>query len=214
MGDTVWIFDGLGNEIDARIVQINSRSTELSLGERRRAPAERGAAGLTLLQGLARGEKMDVVIQKTTELGVQRIVPVLMNRSVVRATESGGGGRLRRWRAIAEQAARQSGRAAVPEIAAPQKLEDALRVVDSGSLRFALWEQVVGRSLRVALAAAAPEQPIALLVGPEGGLTTGEVEMVVAAGFDAVGLGPRILRTETAAIVAVALAQAARGALD
>jgi 16S rRNA (uracil1498-N3)-methyltransferase len=164
---------------------------------------------ITLIQAVPRGDRMDLVLQKTTELGVARIVPVLTSRSVARPPAD----RARRWQTIAAEAARQSGRADVPSVGAPLPLAEALPLAAPCARRFALWEEERERPLRRALGDA-PGPTLALLVGPEGGLAPAEVEQARAAGFVTVGLGPRILRVETAAIVAVALVQAAAGALD
>jgi 16S rRNA (uracil1498-N3)-methyltransferase len=212
-GDLVTLFDGAGGEIDAEIVRVGTRATELTVTARRTAAAATTApaVAITLLVAVPRGERIDLIVQKTTELGVGRIIPVLTARSVARPER--GGARATRWRTIAREAARQCGRADVPEIDDALELSAALE----GALparRLALWEGQAagGRSLRAALAG--PATATALLVGPEGGFADDELAGVEAAGFVSVGLGPRILRVETAAIVAVALVQATAGGLD
>jgi 16S rRNA (uracil1498-N3)-methyltransferase len=156
---------------------------------------------------------MDLIVQKTTELGVAHIVPVLSQHGMSKPPP----GRARRWQTIAEEAARQSGRADVPTVEEPLALPAALAKLTptedaSSDARFMLWEGEREQSLHRMLAA--PRERIVLLVGPEGGFAAAEVAACTQAGFRSVGLGPRILRTETAAIVAVALAQAAAGGLD
>jgi 16S rRNA (uracil1498-N3)-methyltransferase len=205
-GDAVVVFDGRGEEIDATVVTVAARAVTLALGTRRRQVL--AGVAITLLQAVPRGERMDLLVQKTTELGVARIVPVIAARSVVRPAAD----RARRWQSIAEEASRQSGRADVPEVTPPQPLAQALALADACPVRLALWEEERVRPLRQALADGG--RAVALLVGPEGGLAAAEVEAARAAGFVTVGLGPRILRVETAAIVAVALVQAASGGLD
>jgi 16S rRNA (uracil1498-N3)-methyltransferase len=205
-GDEVVLFDGRGTEIEGRLVAVGGRQVTVALGERRPVPP--AGAVITLLQGLPRGERMDLIVQKATELGVRRIVPVLAERSVTRPPAS----RSRRWRVIAEEAARQCGRADVPDVDEPMALPDALGRIAALAARLALWEEERGRPLRAQLSGGPAET--ALLVGPEGGLAAGEVQVVRAAGFVTVGLGPRILRVETAALVAIALVQAAAGGLD
>jgi 16S rRNA (uracil1498-N3)-methyltransferase len=204
-GAEVVIFDGQGSEIDARVLSVGARSLELALGPRRAVAA--AAAAITLLQAVPRGERMDLIVQKTTELGVARIVPVLAGRSVARPPA----GREERWQTIAQEAARQSGRADVPVVTAPLALPEALAQA-AAPTRFVLWEEERRVPLRRALEGGARE--VALLVGPEGGLARAEVDEAHARGFVSVSLGPRILRVETAAIVAVALVQAAAGGLD
>lgn len=206
-GAAVQLFDGRGTAIDATIVSVGKNTLDVDLGERHAVPAP--ACTITLLQGLPRGERMDFVVQKTTELGVARIVPVLSELGMVKPPP----GRTRRWQTIAEEAARQCGRADVPRIDDCQPLATVLaRATELAGARILLWEDEHKRSLRGALA----EGPAAvvLLVGPEGGFSPAEVDAATRAGFVATSLGPRILRTETAATVAVALAQAAAGGLD
>jgi 16S rRNA (uracil1498-N3)-methyltransferase len=206
VGDELVLFDGRGTEIDARVSAIDGRRVTVALGARRQVPA--AAALITLVQALPRGERMDLIVQKTTELGVARIVPVLGERSVAHPPAS----RARRWQTIAEEAARQSGRADVPEILAPTTFTAGLGLCAACPTRLALWEDERHTTLRSALPG--DGRALALLVGTEGGLAPAEIEEARAAGFTTVSLGPRTLRVETAAIVAVALAQAAGGGLD
>ena len=209
VGDSVTLFDGEDGEIPAQIVESGTRSARLSLGPRRRVVRTRPR--ITLVQAVPRGERMDLVVQKATELGVYRIVPVLSARTVAQPDPEG---RPRRWRTIAQEAARQCGRADLPIIDPPQALAAALAAVaPEPSRRFIVWENAQGSPLRRALEGSA-DQPVTLLVGPEGGFTDPEAVAAQSAGFAPVGLGPLILRSETAAIVAVALAQAAAGGLD
>src|SRR4029077_16919380 len=123
-------------------------------------------------------------------------------------------GKRARWEKIAREAARQCGRSDVPAVDSPATLEAALALPELPGRRLARWEGERGRSMRAALAEMPGPAPTALLVGPEGGLTTAEVEAVRALGFAPVGLGPRILRVETAAIVAVALVENSYGGLE
>jgi 16S rRNA (uracil1498-N3)-methyltransferase len=204
-GDNVLVFDGGGTEIEARVLAVGPRTIELSLGPRRAVAL--APVSITLLQAVPKGERMDLIVQKATELGVAAIVPVLAGRSVARPSA----GRSRRWLTIAQEAARQSGRADVPEVSEPAPLSEAVARVPQGA-RFVLWEEEHGQSLRRALDGSVSS--ITLLVGPEGGLATAEVVEARTHGFVPVGLGPRILRVETAAIVALALVQAAAGGLD
>jgi 16S rRNA (uracil1498-N3)-methyltransferase len=219
-GDALVLFDGAGTEVDAEVVRVGARDAELALGARRAAPEATAPVAITLLVAVPRGERMELIVQKTTELGVARIVPVVSGRSVARPEP--GSARVGRWEKIAREAARQCGRADVPVVDEPTPFAAAVGAADLPALRLATWEATRGTSLRAALAAAfaartnAPERPpgVALLVGPEGGLAPDEIAAAEAHGFVAVTLGPRILRVETAAIAAVALAQAAAGGLD
>lgn len=205
-GARLQVFDGGGTEIEARIERVGKAWVEVSLGARRRVPAP--ACAITLLQAPPRGERMDLIVQKATELGVARIIPVRSERVQVRPSAH----QRTRWQTIAQEAARQSGRAEVPEIGDFAALETALaKTAALADARFVLWEGEQGPSLPAALAKGPPA--VILLVGPEGGFAEAEVSSAGRAGYVAASLGPRILRAETAAIVAVALAQAAGGGL-
>lgn len=207
-GAEVCVFDGRGTEIEARIVSANPAGVELALGERHKLDLP--AVKVTLLQSVPRGERMDLIVQKTTELGVSRIVPVVSAHGIVKPTSA----KSRRWQTIAQEAARQSGRADVPEIAEPMPLDEALHTAtQTEGPRLILWEEERTQPMRHVLAHLAPG-PLTLLVGPEGGFAASEVAAAREHGFVSVGIGPRILRVETAALVAVALTQSALGALD
>ena len=214
-GDKVTLFDGQGGEVDAEILTIERDRTTLSLGERRQVAVPAGPR-VVLLQSLARGERMDTIVQKTTELGVHEIVPIAAGRSVARLPAGEAAPRRARWQKIAQEAARQCGRADIPAIADPRPLAEALAGTGRGpdQRRLALWEGSRGCPLRAALAAGPVPAIVTLLVGPEGGFAEDEIAAAAQSGFEIVGLGPRILRVETAAIVAVALIQYAFGALD
>jgi 16S rRNA (uracil1498-N3)-methyltransferase len=207
-GETLTLFDGAGGEVAAEVVRVERDETELRLGARRAVAGP--AVAITLLAAVPRGPRMDFLVQKTAELGVARIVPVLTERSVARPEAEAG--RRARWEKIAQEAARQCGRADVPAVDPPLSLMAALALPGLPRRRLALYEGERGRSLRVALGGGEPA-PTALLVGPEGGFAASELTAAAAAGFESVGLGDRILRVETAAIVAVALVAEASGML-
>jgi 16S rRNA (uracil1498-N3)-methyltransferase len=200
-GAEVTVFDGQGREAPARIQTIDAAREEVVLVV---ASPRRAVMGLpiTLIVALLKADKMDLVVQKATELGVHRIVPVAAARSVVHLDEGRAAGRVARWRKIAREAARQCGRADAPVVELPRPVRDAVVDVPTGAWKAIFHEGVKGASLRKALP---PERPAAAVVavGPEGGFDAAEVEAAQAAGFVAVGLGPRILRAETAALAAV-----------
>ena len=201
-GAPLEVFDGAGNAWDASFT-----GSELRLGERR--PAPRPGATVWLAFALARGEKGDWIVQKGTELGVSRLVPWQAERSVVRLEPDRAAERARRWRRIAEEAARQCGRAEVPEVALPGTLAAALDA-PGGFVRIA-FHAGAGAPLASLVRPGMPG--ILAVVGPEGGLTEREVEACVAAGCGLATLGPRVLRAETAAVVAAALLQHLAGDL-
>jgi 16S rRNA (uracil1498-N3)-methyltransferase len=209
-GDRLTLFDGAGAEVDAEVARVGRHDTELALGDRRAGAVTAPPVAITLLVAVPRGERLELVIQKTTELGVARVVPLVTARSVARPEPE----RRPRWEKIAREAARQCGRADVPRVDAPTPLGAAVAAPDLPPARLALWEGERARSLRAHLAAGPAASAVALLIGPEGGLGDDEVATTAAAGFVALSLGPRILRVETAAIAAVSLVQAFAGGLD
>jgi len=204
-GDPVELFDGRGTAWEAR---VEPGFEGLALGARRAAAP--GGPSIHLLFALAKGEKCDLVVQKATELGAARLVPFAAERSVVVLDASKGAERAERWRRIAEEAARQCGRADVPEVAAPASLAAALAAVPEGFRLLALHGEG-GRPLAALGLEGAPG--LAAVVGPEGGLTAEELAACRQAGALAASLGPRTLRAETAAIAVVALLQGLVGDL-
>ncbi|HET7826421.1 MAG TPA: 16S rRNA (uracil(1498)-N(3))-methyltransferase [Anaeromyxobacter sp.] len=205
-GDEVEVFDGDGGRYAGR---IEAGLETVALGPREDARATR--TELALLFALAKGEKVDLVVQKATELGAARIAPFAAARSVVRLDGAKGEERARRWRRIAEEAARQCGRADVPAVLAPVGLDAALAGLPAGMLPFVFHPGGTPLSqVEVAAGAAA----FAAVVGPEGGLADEELEACRRAGAVPASLGPRVLRAETAAIVALALLQARFGDLS
>jgi 16S rRNA (uracil1498-N3)-methyltransferase len=206
-GDALTLFNGDGQDYPSRIVGVGRGTVEAAVEGRVTARAE-SPLHVTLVQGVARAERMDLVVQKATELGVAAIVPVATARSVVRLDHDTRGRKLAHWRGIAIAACEQCGRARIPELAEPQPLATRLAAPASG-LRILLAPDA-----DLALADAAHgAQVVELLVGPEGGLEDGEREAALAAGYRACRLGPRVLRSETAAIAAIAVLQAVAGDL-
>ncbi len=203
-GAAVEVFDGRGGAWEATVLD---GFEAVALGDRRAAPP--APAAVWLLLALAKGEKLDLVVQKATELGVARVVPFAAERSVVRLEPRKGEERAERWRRIAAEAARQCGRADVPEIAAPTALVDALGALPPGFAAFVFHPG----GAPLSGAAPSPAGGYAAVIGPEGGLTEAELAACARAGARPASLGPRVLRAETAAIVAVALLQARFGDL-
>jgi 16S rRNA (uracil1498-N3)-methyltransferase len=200
-GDALVVFDGSGVDYAAVVAGMRRDTVEIEVGAGQ-AVARESPLQITLLQGVCRGPRMDTVIQKATELGVTTIVPVLTGRTVVRLADERVERKHGHWARVAVAAAEQSGRGVVPTVAAAQSLEAALAGLPGGVGRWLLdpeGEQLGDRP--------AVGSPLALLVGPEGGLTEAEREQAAAAGFRRWRLGPRILRTETAPLVALAVLQ-------
>jgi 16S rRNA (uracil1498-N3)-methyltransferase len=211
-GDALNVFDGAGRERRARIASARGEAVELELGEPLAVTPESPLA-ITLAQGVSRSERMDYAIQKATELGVKRIVPLMTQRSVVKLDASKATARLEHWRAVAISACEQCGRATLPEIEPPRPLAEYLAVRAGGAAPTALRLVLLPGAATGPAALPAPLAAVELLVGPEGGLEDEESALALGAGFRGLRLGPRILRTETAAAAAIAALQVLRGDL-
>lgn len=202
-GDRIVLFDGSGGEYDASIAFFRKDAVGLIVEKFRDVRPESKLA-IRLLQCVSRGERMDIVVQKATELGVSRITPITSEYSVVKFDEKRAGKRVVHWQKVAIGACEQSGRTLVPDIDRPMRLRDVL-----GDCVNADWLRLICKpgTERSAQATVENGQRIDLLVGPEGGFSEDEYALADAAGFVPLGLGPRILRTETAAIVALTILQ-------
>lgn len=199
-GDPLRLVDPSGAEHDAIVERVGTRDALARVGARV-APVRESPLDLVLAAALLRGPRMDLVVEKATELGVRRIVAVEAARGVAR------GGHVERWERIAVAAAKQSGRTRVPAVDAPRPLAAVVAEPWPG-LRLMPWEREETRRL----AHLEPHATaVVALVGPEGGFTDAEVAAARGAGFVTVTLGPRVLRGETAAIVVTAACQARWG---
>lgn len=162
-------------------------------------PSPEPSVCVTLYQGLPKGDKMDFLAQKCTEAGVSRIVPVLFSRCVAK-WGAGDEKKLQRWQRIAAEAAKQSGRALVPQIAAPMSLKQLCQALPAHELAVVPWEEQRGRGIRQQWQG---QREAAIIIGPEGGISEAEIALLRDAGAVPVTLGPRILRTETAGLAAL-----------
>ena len=201
-GAPVTLFNGSGSEFAGRIEALQGSEVTVQVGEERAIRRESPLL-LTLAQGVSRGERMDLVVQKATELGATHLVPVLTERSVVKLAGEQAQRKLAHWRAIAIAACEQSGRNRPPEVSPALLLAQFLAATAPAATRLILTPSSRLRIPDVPR----PEHGVTVLVGPEGGLTEEEQERAVAAGFIGVRIGPRVLRTETAALAALALLQ-------
>jgi len=211
-GDDLIVFDGEGNCLRTNIIETGKREVVLEVLEKFSCNTE-APIRIILVQGLLKGQKMDLVVQKTTELGVKEIIPLITERSQARQTR-----KVERWQKIAEEASRQSGRNVVPLIQEPINFNDYLSLLvtrhSSMPLRgFIFWEEG-GLSLKEAVHKISISpihrvavSPVHILVGPEGGFTREEVSASEKRGFIVTSLGKRILRAETASISALTLVQ-------
>lgn len=204
-GELIILFNGAGGEYDAVIETVEKRAVQVRVESYREIERESPLA-MTLAQCVSKGERMDYTIQKAVELGVAAIVPLLSARSVVKLDGERWEKKLEHWRGVVISACEQSGRTHVPQLLPVQKLETWLGT--AAGARFVL---APGGHHR--LKELAPVQAATLLVGPEGGLDDREVALAVHRGFTAIGLGPRVLRTETAGVAALAALQALWGDL-
>jgi 16S rRNA (uracil1498-N3)-methyltransferase len=209
-GDAVMLFNGDGSDYSSTINALRKDSVAVAVRAVALARAESPLA-LALVQGIARSERMDLVVQKATELGVTTIVPVAMTRSVVRLDDDTRAKKLAHWRGIVIAACEQCGRATVPAIAEPVALASWLQRPSPPETRRI---QLVPDADASLVAAATGARRIELLVGPEGGLDDRERDAALAAGYLACRLGPRVLRSETAAVAALAVLQSAAGDLN
>lgn len=208
-GDALTVFDGRGGEYDATVALASRGAVEVDVGPHTAVDRE-STLEIEIGQGICKGDRMDLVVQKATELGVRAIRPIVCQRTVVKLNAARAERRIAHWRAIAVHAAQQSGRTRVPEVS---NVED-----------FDVWLARPGKGPGIVLSPHAdaslcefaprpPDHPVRLLVGPEGGLAPSEIERARVAGFTGLRLGPRVLRTETAALVALSVLQARWGDL-
>ncbi|ERO63083.1 16S rRNA (uracil(1498)-N(3))-methyltransferase [Pseudomonas piscis] len=198
-GDALQVFDGSGQEFRGTLVEVGKKRVRISLDESFAGQPE-SPLRIHLGQGLSRGERMDWAIQKATELGVDQITPIFSERCEVRLKDERADKRLLHWRQVAISACEQCGRSKVPVIHPPLLLADWLKQT-AADLKLVL------HPVAQPLESHARPETLAFLIGPEGGLSDAEVEQAQGAGFLPARLGPRVLRTETAPVVALAVAQ-------
>jgi 16S rRNA (uracil1498-N3)-methyltransferase len=198
IGDALSVFDGRGGEWEGRLAGWEGRSARVEIGEERTDPVE-APFPVRLFQGLCRPERMELLIQKGTEIGLSSIHPIATARS-----EGGppSPGKMERWRRVALEACKQSGRRVIPEIAEVADFE--AQSPPAGVTAFVLHPAPEAMPIGRYLEGAAPRE-VWLAVGPEGGFEESEVESLKEAGWLLATMGPRILRTETAGLVAAAL---------
>ncbi|MCD9032845.1 16S rRNA (uracil(1498)-N(3))-methyltransferase [Luteimonas sp. Y-2-2-4F] len=209
-GDACVLFNGDGHDYDARIASAGKRDGEAEVLARRPVDNE-SPLRIVLLQGIARGEKMDWILQKATELGVAAVVPVHSERSEVKLDGARADKRLAHWTSVVVSACEQSGRARLPAVAPPRPLHEAAAALAGDGPRLLLDPFAA----RTAAALAAPRDGgLVLAVGPEGGWSPRDRETLAACGFEGIRLGPRVLRTETAGLAAIAALQARFGDLS
>ena len=213
VGDELGAFDGTGHEWRLRVTSLSPTHVQ---AERVAllATAVPSPKPFILGQALPKGTKMDLIVEKCSELGLTTLVPLYTDRTVVREVPERLAGKMARWQRIAAAAARQCGRRTVLEVQSPMTLEDFCVCYRSAPVKLVCWEEEQRHGMRQVLARLTDQSPIVVLIGPEGGLTVDEVEMARECGFATVSLGPRVLRTETAAIVLTSVVRYSLGELE
>lgn len=214
VGDRVVVLDGQGREWEARLASISPDRVDLD-ALTPRAPRPESPLDLTLGLVVLRPEKMDLVVQKSTELGLKRLVPLRSLHGAVRLDDKQAGQKAVRWRRISLEALKQCGRARPVEIEPVTGLADFLAASSTAALKLLLDPDRTGRAsgLKARLGSSRPDSAVRALVGPEGGFSDEETRLAQEAGFEPVSLGPRVLRAETAALALLAVLQYEAGDL-
>lgn len=208
-GEACVLFNGDGHDHDATLAAATKRGVDAVVGDARTIDNE-SPLRLVLLQGIARGEKMDLILQKATELGVAAIAPVFADRTEVRLDGDRLDKRMAHWRSVVVSACEQSGRARIPELLPARNLAEAAAALPADALKLTLDPQGEHRSASLAMPASAT---IVIGIGPEGGWSEKDRAVLRERGFSGLRLGPRVLRTETAGLAAIAALQARFGDL-
>jgi 16S rRNA (uracil1498-N3)-methyltransferase len=203
-GDPLTIFDGSGTEYEGTIMELRPAAARIMIHKRSLTQRD-SSLEITLAQSLLKGEKMDTLIQKATELGVTEIIPFFSSRSIPLLDKRQGIRRHLRWERIAVEASKQCGRAFLPKVCPIQDYPGVLHLAPQVSLKFILWERE-GLGLKEILSRP-KERRIFFVVGPEGGFSNGEVEVAKEKGFSPIHLGKRILRSETTSLFLLSILQ-------
>jgi 16S rRNA (uracil1498-N3)-methyltransferase len=206
-GEMVTLFNGDGHEYLAEILDENPKHSQLQVKQKTKVDNE-SSLHITLLQGISRGDRMDTCIQKSIELGVHSIIPLLCQRTGANLKGERAEKKSTHWQQIAISACEQSGRCIVPDIQPAINFSQGLQAIDSKHKL--ILAPGAANSISTIVR---PEKEVYILIGPEGGFTQEEIEQAIGHGFTAISLGPRILRTETAGPACIAIAQALWGDL-
>jgi len=206
-GDSIRLFDGTGFEYEAVIVNVADRKVEVAVLRKHPAAVKSGVQ-VIVAQAFLKEKKMDDLVRQLCELGVAKWIPFFAERSVARPGKSRLAGRTERWKRIAREAVKQCRRIDIPEIRATLSFEEVLDFGKACDLDIVFWENASNPlDRRIGPALARPPKKILLMLGPEGGFTPQEVKTAKRSGFVTAGLGPRILRAETATVAACTLVQ-------
>jgi 16S rRNA (uracil1498-N3)-methyltransferase len=205
-GSEVQLIDDAGRHLCGVIEEVGAKSLTVRITATKSAAEEQQHLRVTLYQGLPKGEKLDLILQKCTELGVAEVVTFDAARSIVKLKADRSAGRLERCEKIVQEAARQSGRSSVPKVRIGGSLAAVLEEARQ-EVKLLLWEGEQTTRLRECFEAHRSPESVAIVVGPEGGLDEDEVKRAMACGFTPVSLGRRILRTETAGLAVLSILQ-------
>lgn len=211
-GDLLTLFDGCGNEYEGRIGRMSPTGLEVEIVNKYRLPEE-NRVRIVLCQSVPKAGKMEFIIQKATELGIDRIIPFLSVRSVARPDTERALQKVARWRKIAVGAAQQCGRVDVPDVHEVASFSEVLALAEPADQRIIFWEEETRTGLRQIFSGTTPSKLIFVVVGPEGGFAASEIEEAKAKGFRTVSLGWRVLRVETAALAVMSIIQYETGGL-
>ena len=205
-GEEVNVTDGTGEKVyRCAIASIGEDKVELNIMWAQEKGMELPSK-IYLFQGLPKSDKMELIIQKAVELGVYEIIPMATARAVVKLDQKKAAAKVKRWQAISESAAKQSKRLLIPEVKEPVKFSEALKLASDLDVRLIPYELAEGMDgTRRIIQSVKPGQSVAVFIGPEGGFEEAEVELAKDAGFQAITLGRRILRTETAGMTVLSI---------
>lgn len=205
LGHPLILFNGLGGEFDAEISKVNKRNVEVQINQYQNVDKE-SSLHITLAQGISRGQKMDFILQKAVELGIDRIIPVMTEYGNVRLDEERQQKKIKHWNGVIIGACEQCGRNKIPDLVIPLSFDECLGMdtgTDRGMTKIVLHSGTGGKLPKLAK----PKSGIILLVGPEGGFSDNEIKKACTADYQTIKIGPRILRTETAALAAISACQ-------
>jgi len=207
-GDLLNFFDGRGCEYKARIISIRKEkepAVETIVLEKLKT-AKEPEVRIRLFQCIPKGDKMDLLVQKCTEIGIHEIVPVVSERTIVRPSGGRFETKIERWRKIARSASEQSGRNTIPAVRNPEEFKNAIKNAERDCSKLMLWESETGKHLGEYLRKIKTDlKEVILMVGPEGGFSPAEAAEAGECGFNSVTMGSRVLRTETAGLIAAAI---------
>ncbi|MFH1710647.1 MAG: 16S rRNA (uracil(1498)-N(3))-methyltransferase [bacterium] len=204
VGDEVIVIDNKNKEYSSRIESFEKKSIKLGLTAELR-PRSGSKVNVTIAQGLPKNPKMDIVVQKATELGAAKIIPMKTERSIVKVYSEKEKSKVDRWQKIAKEAAEQSGRLSIPLVEKIQDLKEVLGSCKDCDGRVILWEMEKAMTIKAFLQANKGIKDLFVLIGPEGGFSHDEVELAKKNGFTTVSIGSRILRTETASAAVLSM---------